>query len=137
MEARLCVEPELAALAAGRALPDEVERMRHLARRRLEADDPRAVELWDGALHRVIAESARNRPLLTTFAMLEATRQTEGWLDARARARTAVSLHETTRQHHAVIDAIAAGDCVAARQAMRTHLLTRLEALTETEGSEG
>ncbi len=133
MEARICVEPELAALAARRARPDEIARMRHLARRRLEAGDPRTVELWDGALHRLIAESARNRPLLTTFAMLDAFRGTDEWLGVRARARTRLSLEETTRQHHEIIDAIEAGAPPAAREAMRAHLAARLEALEEAE----
>jgi len=46
MEARLCIEPALAALCARRALPLDIERMRHLARRILEARDPDSTELW-------------------------------------------------------------------------------------------
>ena len=138
MEARLCVEPELAALAARRALPDEVGRMRHLADRRLEAGDETAVELWDGALHRLIAMSARNRPLLTAFSMLDAIRGTQRWIGVRSRARSAASLAQTTRQHHDIIDAIEAGRDDTARSAMRTHLQTRFDALARAEsGIEG
>lgn len=135
MEARLCIEPELAALCARRATPEEVARMRALAQRRLEAGDAEALELWDGALHRLIARSARNRPLLTAFAMLDEIRANEAWLGLRARARSEGSLRETTDQHHRIIDAIEAGQPEAARAAMRAHLLTRFEAMTAGQGA--
>ncbi len=62
MEARLCIEPELAALCAMRMQPGEVARLRMLAQRQWEAADAQAIELWDGSLHRLIAQCARNRP---------------------------------------------------------------------------
>ena len=57
MEARLCIEPVLAAMAARHALPDDIDRMRNLAQRILQAAEPDTIELWDGALHRLIAAS--------------------------------------------------------------------------------
>ena len=59
MEARLCIEPELAALCALRMTDAEVARLRMLAHRQVEATDPQGTELWDGALHRLIAHCAR------------------------------------------------------------------------------
>lgn len=135
MEARLCIEPELAALAARRALPDEIERMRQLARRRYEAFDPRSIELWDSALHRAIATAARNRPLRTAFAALDEIRTNPRWMGVRARARSPESLDVTASQHDAIIDAIEAGEPEAARAAMHRHIRTRFDAmLKEMEG---
>ncbi len=135
MEARLCIEPEIAALCASRATPDDVARMWTLARHVYEVEDDEMTELWDSALHRLIAQCAGNRPLLTAFSLLDDTRATEGWQDARVRARTDRSLQESHAQHIAIVSAIEAGDASAAREAMRTHLMARITALSEAQGA--
>lgn len=129
MEARLCIEPELAALCAVRMLPEEVARLRHLAQRQFEATDAQATELWDGALHRLIAQCARNRPLLTAYALLDKIRSNPDWVNIRAKSRTGDSLAVTNSEHLAIIDAIGLRHADAARQAMRDHLETRFHAL--------
>lgn len=134
MEARLCIEPEIAALCATRATPDDVARMWTLARHVYEVEDDEMTELWDSALHRLIAQCAGNRPLQTAFALLDDTRSTEDWQDARIRARTDRSLQESHAQHIAIVSAIEVGDASAARAAMRTHLMARIEALSEAMG---
>jgi DNA-binding FadR family transcriptional regulator len=124
MEARLCIEPTLAAMAARRARPEDVSRMRDLARRTAEATDPDSMELWDGALHRLIARTAENRPLLTAFAMLDEIRANDAWRGLRARARSVETLRANHAAHEAIITAIAAADADAARGAMQAHLAT-------------
>ncbi len=124
MEARLWIEPALAALCARNAGGEAIVRMRDLARRVFEAADDDAAELWDSALHRLIARTAGNRPLLTAFALLDEIRGSEDWQRLRARSRNRESLHVIDQQHHAIVDAIAAGDERAAETAMRAHMLT-------------
>ena len=124
LEARLCIEPTLAGLCARKALPGDIERMRYLARRIVETRDPDATELWDSALHRLIARTAGNRPLLTSFALLDEIRTTEAWVELRARARSLETLHVSDAEHLAIIDAIEAGRPQAAEEAMRRHLRT-------------
>lgn len=124
MEARLCIEPTLAAMSATRATADDVARMRDLARRTTEATDPDSMELWDGALHRLIARTAGNRPLLTAFSMLDEIRANDAWRGLRARARSGATLRANHAAHEAIIDAIAARDADAARDAMQAHLST-------------
>lgn len=129
MEARLCIEPELAALCAQRMQPDEVARLRMLAQRQWEAEDAQSIELWDGSLHRLIAQCARNRPLLTAFSLLDKIRSNPDWVAIRAKGRDMASLQVTHNEHLALIDAIAARHSQAARTAMRDHLETRFDAL--------
>ncbi|WP_195821370.1 FadR/GntR family transcriptional regulator [Roseobacter sp. MH60115] len=136
MEARLCIEPELAALCAARVLPEEVTRLRMLARRQWEATDAQAMELWDGSLHRLIAQCARNRPLLTAYSMLDKIRSNPSWVRIRAKARTETSLQVTHSEHTAIVDAIAAGHADAARIAMCDHLETRFAALRDELATE-
>lgn len=129
MEARLCIEPELAALCAKRMQRHEVEALRKQAQQQLQAKDAQAIELWDGALHRHIAQCARNRPLLAAFSMLDKIRFDPEWVSIRAKARTPSSLEVTHGEHLRVINEIEAGHDEGARTAMKDHLRTRFDAL--------
>ncbi|WP_411891034.1 FadR/GntR family transcriptional regulator [Yoonia sp. SDW83-1] len=128
MEARLCIEPELAALCATRMTDEEISRLRTLASRQVVAD-AQTIELWDGAIHRLIAQCARNRPLLTAFALLDRIRSNPDWVAVRARARSRTSLTVPQNEHEVLINAIAARSPSAARQAMHDHLSARFAAL--------
>lgn len=134
MEARLCIEPEIAALCATRATPDDVARMWTLARHVYEVEDDQMTELWDSALHRLIAQCAGNRPLLTAFSLLDDSRSDAEWQGARTLARSDRSLKESHQQHIAIVSAIEAGDAAAAREAMHTHLMARITALSHALG---
>ncbi len=130
MEVRLRIEPPLAQLAALRALPEEIAAMREHLERINGNDDADARELWDGALHRQIAASARNRLFLTLFDIVNRIRQDDSWRTVREKARTIARSRETTRgQHEAIIDAIEARDPARAGEAMREHLLLIQEIL--------
>src|SRR5687768_5866829 len=67
MEARLLLEPRLAAMAAFRASAEDVARMEYCLRKSEAAGTTATFELWDGRLHRAIAEAARNHMLLALF----------------------------------------------------------------------
>ncbi|MGC9369695.1 MAG: FadR/GntR family transcriptional regulator [Paracoccaceae bacterium] len=123
-EARLYIEPALAGLCAARAKPDDVRRMRLLAERIHQTADPDGAELWDGALHRLIARTAGNRVLLTAFSLLDEIRSSEAWRVLRQKARSGETREIYHTQHTALIDCIEAGDVVGAEEAMRAHLNT-------------
>ena len=124
LEARRCIEPALAALSAQHATPEDVRRMRQIAERIRTARDPDGVELWDGALHRLIAETAGNRVLLTAFSLLDEIRTSGQWRDLRERARSDDSQEVYGGHHREIIDRIEAGDAAGAGEAMRQHLET-------------
>jgi DNA-binding FadR family transcriptional regulator len=129
MQARLCIEPTLAAMAAYRARPEDVARMRDLARRTAEATTPDSRELWDGALHRLIARTAGNRPLLAAFSMLDEIRGNDAWQHLRDQARSVITLRDNHVAHETIIAAIAAADADAASTAMKVHLTVLAENL--------
>lgn len=122
MEARMALEPEMAALAARRATAEDVARMRELADRTSKATDADAAELWDGSLHRMIARIAGNPILSAAFAMLNEVRSEQRWQRERQSARSPDLVAEYDRQHQRIIAAINARDEIAARDAMRAHL---------------
>jgi GntR family transcriptional regulator, transcriptional repressor for pyruvate dehydrogenase complex len=124
MEARLCIEPTLAAMCAIKAKPLDIDRMYNLARRTVESTDAQTIELWDGSLHRLIARTAGNRPLLTAFSMIDEIRNNADWRGLRQKARNLETLKVSDTEHQAIIGAIEAGNAQQAEAAMRTHLQT-------------
>ncbi|MCL5778394.1 FadR family transcriptional regulator [Limibaculum sp. FT325] len=128
-EARITLEPQLARLSALNATPEDVARMRQLAERIAASTDADARELWDGALHRLIARTAGNGLLLAVFDLMEEVRRDDVWRMLRERARTRGTLALYARQHAAIIDAIARRDGAGAEGAMRSHLRTVAENL--------
>ncbi|WP_407311662.1 FadR/GntR family transcriptional regulator [Pseudomonas sp. nanlin1] len=131
MEARLYLEPSLASLAAVRASGEQTAILRRLAERLQHADesDPQGIELWDGALHRGIAEAAGNRLLLDLFEMLDAIRLDPMWRGLRQRARTSERLHTYHHEHDDIVAAIEQRDPARAASAMRGHLRGLQQAL--------
>jgi GntR family transcriptional regulator, transcriptional repressor for pyruvate dehydrogenase complex len=130
MEVRLRVEPQLAQLAAMRAKAADIERMYELVNKIYESTDADGRELWDGALHRQIAQCAGNQLFLAIFDVINRVRQDEAWQTIRERARSASKTRTVTyAEHTAIIEAIAARDPAKAGEAMRQHLLTLQESL--------
>lgn len=130
MEVRLRIEPQLAQLAAMRAKASDVEHLYDLAKKTHESTDADSHELWDGALHRLIAQCAGNRFFLALFDVINRVRQDPAWQTIRERARTAAKTAPLIHtQHTAIIDAIAAHDPARAGEAMRQHLLMLQENL--------
>ncbi|MDI7861968.1 FadR family transcriptional regulator [Rhizobiaceae bacterium n13] len=141
MEVRLRIEPQLAQLAALRAKGSDVDRMRELAQKILGSEDADAKELWDGALHRQIAQAAGNQLFLSIFDVINRVRQDDAWQSIRERARSSANtMNISNAQHAAIIDAIASRDPAKAGEAMRQHLLMLQERLirqTSMEQMEG
>lgn len=130
MEVRLRIEPQLAQLAALRAKGSDIDRMRELAQKILGSEDADAKELWDGALHRQIAQAAGNQLFLSIFDVINRVRQDDAWQSIRERARSSANtMNISSAQHTAIIDAVASRNPAKAGEAMRQHLLMLQERL--------
>ena len=129
LEVRLRIEPQLAQLAAMRAGPADVKRLAEIHARIDDSTDSDARELWDGTLHRTIAECAGNRLFLAVFELIDRVRQSAAWVNIREKARSADNLSHYSHQHGEIIDAIAKRDPARAGDAMRRHLLALQENL--------
>ncbi len=132
MEARMGIEPQLAALCARRATGEDVDRLRLLAERTLASADADASELWDGAIHRQIARIANNALLQAAFDIIDTVRMAEDWQQKRhlARSQETNTLYHT--QHLQIIAAIDARDAEAAHAAMTQHLKALTDNLRRT-----
>jgi DNA-binding FadR family transcriptional regulator len=131
MEARLEIEPGLARLAAAKVTGEVVANLQRILQRLNATTDAEAMERWDGAFHRAIAETAGNRLLLTLFGVIDQIRTMPSWMKPRAQARTAERLRVVQAQHAEIIDAIGRHDGCGAEMAMRQHLLTMQASLQQ------
>ena len=119
MELRLVLEPALARLAALRASPAEIERIRRAATTP-PGTDPNAADM---TFHKAIAAGARNSLASELYVLLHRV-ASDGRL--RYTDSDAALLPERVRErdgeHRRIADAIAARDPEAAAQAMWQHL---------------
>ena len=122
LEVRLLVEPLIARLAAMRATSSEIENMRRLLEKSEAARDVKAWELWDGTLHRAVAQPAHNQLLLAIFDAVNAMRSQAAWSRLRLVALSPRRLNVYRRQHRDYVGAIAARDPSRAEDAMRRHI---------------
>ena len=123
VEVRRALEGEIAALAAERATPTGVAALR----RALKALDAAVAAGGDGvaedlAFHRAIAQATGNPQFQSLLGFLEqylreAMRVTRG-----NEARRHDFAEAVRAEHHALVDAIAAGDAAAARRAAVRHM---------------
>jgi DNA-binding FadR family transcriptional regulator len=126
LDARLLIEPPIAGEAALRVTPDEIALLRSHALRSSEAPDWQAYEQADDAFHKGIARITGNPLLITFLDVLSSVRGRARWQrqhdHAFRRARKKEYAAQQGRMHLAIVDAIAAQDPEAARQAMFDHL---------------
>jgi DNA-binding FadR family transcriptional regulator len=122
LEARSELEPSLAALAALRATPTELREIRRYLDRSQSATDLETFELWDGTLHRAIAQAAHNSLLLSLYDVVNIARSRSFWGRLQDAAINRCGLYCIWQQHKAVVDALTERDPVAARRLMQAHI---------------
>jgi DNA-binding FadR family transcriptional regulator len=122
LETRLLVEPLLTRMAALRATEAEIEQMQRLLEKSEAARDAKTWELWDGRLHRAVAEAAHNALLLSIFDAFNAMRRQAKWSALRQAALTPARHAAYCAHHRAYVAAIAARDPVKAETLMRKHI---------------
>jgi len=133
MQARLTVEPSVAAQAARLATAPELAYLTNLVRRGECAKSRTECEQLDAAFHRGIAEVTGNPILLGLLDYLAAVRRHAAWQREWEITYRRLGVTEFTsrhsKQHQAIVDAIAERDPDAASAAMRIHLDTISKAM--------
>jgi GntR family transcriptional regulator, transcriptional repressor for pyruvate dehydrogenase complex len=131
-EARQIIEPEMAALAARRAEPEEVDQMAAILdeQARQVADGGTGMEA-DSAFHSMLAQAAKNKVILKlNDSIMDSLRET--------RERSLHTDGRPTRSlagHRKILDAIRAKNPAGARRAMLEHLRAiEQNVLKPTEG---
>ena len=120
-EARLVLEPQIAALAARRATPAQIDEMWRCQHQMEKIDDFSQWAVWDERLHRLIAKAAGNKLLL---ALYDTTRESapSGMRNIIDRVFSSTARSESNTEHRRYIEAIADHDPQSAESFMRAHL---------------
>lgn len=128
MQARLMMEPAIAAEAARQAKAGDADYLFRLVTRGRESTSRGDAEDADARFHRGIAEIADNPILLGLLDYLSSARRRAAWQHQWDRTYRRVGVSEFTGlhsdQHRAVVVAIAEADAQAAFDAMSAHLAT-------------
>ncbi|MCJ2087935.1 FCD domain-containing protein [Methylobacterium sp. E-005] len=123
VQARLVLEPELAALAALRAGPSHVAALSDALRASCAPGQTwRGYELQDARLHREVALAAGNPLLLFLYDHLAAIRRVMTWDRPRVDEDGPPVDHPSFAEHDRIVAAIAARDTAASRRAMAAHV---------------
>lgn len=124
VEARLAVEPVLAALAAVRASPADWQRLEECVEAGRRARSVAAFERHDREFHVRLADSADSQPLAFFSRLLQGIRDEATWGELK-RKDLATSGHREAylADHAAILNALRARDAEGARERMRSHLL--------------
>lgn len=134
VEVRRALEAEVAALAAQRRSRKDIQHIHRAAmalERAVKANGDGVDE--DVALHRAIADAAQNQFLISTLDYLRqflhgATRVTRA-----NEARRADFAQQVKTEHHAIIEAITAGDAAKARQAAAQHMDNAIQRIEQAD----
>lgn len=129
MEARLTLEPSIAARATAHATTADIAEARRCLQKSAGVNDPLSWELWDGAFHKAIADSTHNKLIGVLFEALNSVRKHAEWAELRRNSLNPGRKKTYTEQHMAILAAICDRKPADAADAMRTHLLTVRETL--------
>lgn len=124
MQARLLIEPMLAAEAAVHATASRLDEMQRCMRLQREATTWRQYENADNRLHRTVAEATGNSVLTALFDQLNAVRRAIVWGRLRQKPDNPPADHHSFAQHDAIVRAISERDPERAYRAMHEHLST-------------
>ncbi|RYF00373.1 MAG: FadR family transcriptional regulator [Oxalobacteraceae bacterium] len=122
-QARLLMEPELAALAAVHGTAAHAATMRDAMQASCRPGQTwRGYEAQDERLHREIAAAAGNPVLLSLYDQLATIRRVLTWKRVRKRIEGPTLDHPSFAEHERVVAAIIAKDAAGARTHMQHHI---------------
>lgn len=124
MDARLVLEPQLAAQAAIHSTGADIAELENCLAEMTAAQSLAAWKQLDERLHRTIAQATHNLVLLLLYDTLRG--EVRGYLDSRIEAvfgAEPAPKQETNNEHRILVDAIKSHDPGRAEACMRGHLL--------------
>lgn len=136
LDSRLAVEPELARNAAERATPEQAAELRALANLQKTDESVSDIDAFtaaDRAFHRKLADLSGNQ-VLSDFARNLHERAWRYWY---LHLWQTLDIAASNRQHTAIADAVVAGNGDKAAEAMRQHILSLKQRLSQIQSSRG
>ncbi len=124
MEARLMLEPQIAAAAAQRASFQEIERLALCAKRNHEANDLDTNEKWDVLFHETLVIATRNSLLIALYGGISKMRLSDDWCLRKQQWITAENWESFKKQHGSIVQAVRERNEKRAEKTMREHLIS-------------
>lgn len=129
-EVRLILEPSMAALAAKRITPEQLEDLRATCnefQESVEKEDFSKAVMADAKFHKIIAQATQNKLLVFTMDTLQKS-IIMGW---KASLKVPGRTMKTVSEHGEILTAIETGNYAEAKNVMRKHLM---DAASELKG---
>lgn len=123
MEARMAIEPQIAALAATHATQQDRREIARSAQMCRRAADWRSYEVSDISFHRAIAQASHNKVLIHLFETLNLVRRTSMWR-IRRETQGPPPDYPSFAEHDEISAGIDAHDASRTAEALRRHLGT-------------
>lgn len=134
LEYRLVIEPEMAALAAERVTPEQLESMKQYLEKyeiAVCANDEQELLPNDSQLHYTIAIASANPLIIKTYEIIK-----DIYSLTLAQIVKDVGADAGIKYHRRIVEAIAAGDAAAARENMRSHLSETIQLYLKHRGTD-
>jgi DNA-binding FadR family transcriptional regulator len=132
MEARLMLEPKIAAAAAQRASFQEIERLELCAKRNDESKDLETNEKWDVLFHETLVIATRNSLIISLYSGISKMRLSEEWFLRKQQWITPEYWSSFRKEHGEIVDAVRQRDEAAAESAMHEHLISVKQQILST-----
>jgi DNA-binding FadR family transcriptional regulator len=123
LDARLALEPAIAACAAVTAQPSDIAHMKMAAEKRENTKQPEAYNLWDHQLHLAIAEATQNPIMVALLEQLNGLRRAPTWASYKKDRMKEPYYSISKREHREIIAAIERHDSAGAFRTMKNHIL--------------
>jgi DNA-binding FadR family transcriptional regulator len=123
MEARLALEPAIIEMVIGNASATDFEHMDACCQKAEAAATLEEFEHWDGMLHEVIANAARNTFVANVFKLMNQARAQGEWGMLKKRSVTPERRIEYQTEHRRLVQAIKERDLPQAKAIATEHLL--------------
>jgi DNA-binding FadR family transcriptional regulator len=122
MEARLALEPQIAALAAVNCTRSDLDQLAACAEEYHRADDFEAFEAADEKFHHAIAAATHNPLVISAWQSFSAAQAAAEWGGLRQHFLTGERRQRSRQEHDRILGAIRHRDAAAASKAVRDHL---------------
>ncbi|HKB54926.1 MAG TPA: FCD domain-containing protein [Ramlibacter sp.] len=123
MEARLALEPAIIEMVIGNATAADFAQMDACCAKAEKARTFEEFEHWDGMLHEVIANAARNTFISSVFKLMNQVRAQGEWGVLKRRSVTPDRRVQYQAEHRALVQAIKNRDLPQAKALAAEHLL--------------
>jgi len=124
MEARLMLEPKIAAAAAQRASFQEIERLALCAKRNDEANDLETNEKWDVLFHETLVIATGNSLIISLYSGISKMRLSEDWCLKKQEWIAPENWASFKQEHGAIVKAVRDRNETKAEEAMYNHLIS-------------